>query len=74
MTGTGEIAVWNNGSALTPTVVGTANDATGVASSYDVYIGARAGTSLFADMALESLVTYNADTSVIRSSIKAIMA
>lgn len=74
VTGTGEIAVWKNGTSLTPTVVGTANEATGIANNYDVYIGARAGTSLFADMALESLVTYNADTSAIRSSIESIIA
>lgn len=74
LTGTDEIKVWNGGSQLTPTVSGSPVDQTGVFSTYDVYLGARAGTSLYANMELESLATYNADTSAIRASIEAIMA
>jgi hypothetical protein len=73
-TGTDEIKAFSSGTQLTPTVVGTAVDQTGVFSAYDVYLGARAGTSLYADMGLESLVTYNADTSAIRTAIEAIIA
>lgn len=74
LTGTNQIRVWQNGASLTPTVVSTPDDASGVFNSYDTYLGARAGSSLYANMALESLVTYNADTSAIRTSIEAIMA
>lgn len=74
LTGTDEIRMWSSGTQLTPTVIGTPVDQTGVFSSYDTYLGARAASSLHADIGLESLVTYNADTSVIRADIEAIIA
>ena len=74
LTGAGEIAVWQGGTLLTATPSGPQADQTGVFSSYDAYIGSRGGSSLFSDMALESLVTYNADTSAIRTAIEAILA
>lgn len=74
LTGTGEIAVWDNGSTLGGTATSGTAEQTGTFSTYDVYIGARAGTSLFGNMQLESLVFYNADTASIRASIEAITA
>jgi hypothetical protein len=74
LTGTDEIKMWSGGTQLTPTVSGSPVDQTGVFSAYDVYLGARAGSSLYANIELETLVTYNADTSAIRAAIEAIIA
>lgn len=70
--GTGEIALRSGGVLATP-VVNFSVEQTGNFTSYDVYIGARGGTSLFADMGAASLVFYNADTSSIVSAIEAIV-
>lgn len=72
--GTGENAVWETGVSKTATVVGTPAEQTGVFSTYDIYIGARAGTSLFGNLELVSLVFYNANTAPIRTSIEAVVA
>ena len=73
-TGTGEALAWVNGSTVGGGFPGGTTEQTGVFSSYDCYLFARAGTSLYADGGLESLVTYNADTSAIRTAIESIMA
>ena len=70
---TNDVKMWVNGSPSTPVAITTV-DQTGVFSTYDVYLGARAGSSLYADMGLETLVVYNADTSAIRTSIETIIA
>jgi hypothetical protein len=74
LTGTAEEAAYQSGVALTPSTTAGTADQTGVYSSYDLYIGARAGTSLFAALQLETLVVYNADSSAIRTSIEALVA
>jgi len=73
-TGTNEIRVWDSGVELTAVPTGTPADQTGVFSAQDVYIGARAGSSLFGGIEVETLVFYNADTSSIRSSIDTIIS
>lgn len=50
------------------------NDQSGNFSALDMHIGARTGSSLYADMWLETAAFYNADTSSIRSSIEALVA
>lgn len=74
LTGTSEIAVWDSGSSLSGTDGGGTAEQTGVFTAYDVYLGARAGTSLFGNLDLVTLAFYNADTSAIRTSIEAIVA
>lgn len=74
ITGAGEIAAWQGGTAATPTTSGTPAEQTGTYTSYDLHIASRAGASLFRDMSLESLVIYNADTAAIRASIEALVA
>lgn len=74
LTGTSEVAAYQSGSALTGTSGGGTAEQTGVFSTYDLYIGARAGSSLFTALQLETLVIYNADTASIRSSIEGVLA
>lgn len=73
--GSGEEKLYQDGSALTgtPPTSGGQVEQTGSFSTYDIYIGARAGTTLFSAMPMKSLVFYNADTSGVRSSIEAFM-
>lgn len=72
--GTAEIQAFQGGSQLSATVIGTPAEQTGNYSSYDLYIGARAGTSLFNAMELETAVFYNANTSSQRTSVEALVA
>lgn len=46
---------------------------TGNFGTFDIYLGARAGTSLFADMWMDTLVFYAADTASLRSSIEGVI-
>lgn len=73
LTGSNQIRVWANGSPLAQTVGMTENQ-TGVFSTHDAFIGARGGSSLFADLEIDTLAYYNADTSAIRASIEGIIA
>lgn len=67
-----ELACWINGASQSGTQL-TATDLTGNNTTYDVYIGARAGTSLYADIQLDTMVFYNADTSGTRIAIENIV-
>lgn len=70
LTGTSELKFYVEGDVQTKTSNASATvEQTGTFSAYDVYIGARAGTSLFSAMQAETLVLYNSDTSSIRTSI-----
>lgn len=74
LTGTSEIAFYKAGTLQTPSAGSTSDQTTTFNTNYDTYIGSRAGTSLFADLNLDTLVFYKADTSSIRTSIEAIVA
>lgn len=73
LTGTDEIKCWQDGAAMTPTAKYTV-DATSNFASYAMYIGARGGSSLPADMGLATFAIYTDDTSAIHNSIRAIIA
>lgn len=73
LTGTDEIKSWRDGSALTPTAVGS-DEQTGTFATNNVFIGARSGPTLVSTLKLETLCIYNADTSSIRANIEAIVA
>lgn len=73
LSGTNEIKAWRDGVSLTPTSVENVEQ-DGTFLNNDIYIGARAGSSLFSTMQLETLVLYSADTSVIRASIEAVLS
>lgn len=73
LTGTNEIKCWQDGAAMTPTAKYTLETSSNFAS-YAMYIGARGGSDLPADMGLATFAIYTADTSAIRSSIQAIIA
>lgn len=73
LTGTDEIKCWQDGAAMTPTAKATL-DATSNFASYAMYIGARGGSSLPADMGLATFAIYTDDTSAIHNSIRAIIA
>jgi hypothetical protein len=73
-TGVGEITLYAEGRKMpvdhaTPSPV----EQTGNFGTFDIYIGARAGTSLFADMEMETLVFYAADTASIRASVEGVV-
>lgn len=70
--GTGELLAWYDGVSQAGTYT-TFADQTGNYTSNDVYLGARAGSSLFSTMHLETMVLYNADSSAIRASIEAVV-
>lgn len=72
VSGADEIKLFVAGSSITPGS-SVLNDQTGNLAPLDLYIGARAGVSLFADMGLETSVFYNADTVAIRAAIEAIV-
>mgnify|MGYP003770519815 CR=1 FL=1 len=63
---------WEAGVSLTPSVRTTATQS-GNFNTYDFYIGSRAGSGVFSDLLLQSLVLYAADTSTLRSSIEAML-
>ena len=63
--GANQVGVFTLGSAATPVLNFT---------SQTMYIGARAGSSLFYPLWDETLVIYDADTTSIRTSIEAIVA
>jgi hypothetical protein len=69
-----EVVAYQSGSTLTGVAGAGTAEQTGVFSTYDLYIGARAGSSLFAALQLETLVIYNADTAAIRTNIEALVA
>jgi hypothetical protein len=66
--GSNEIAMWVGGAAQSSSSI-TSTECTGNFATYDLYIGGRAGTSVFSAPELETLVFYNADTAALRSSI-----
>jgi hypothetical protein len=72
-TGVGENRLWRSGSEPTRTDPATVEQ-TGNFSSQTLHIGARTATSLYADMWLETLAIYNADSESLRTSIEAIVA
>lgn len=76
ITGSGEELAWQDGVPLTPSnpASGGQVEQTGVFSAYDIYIGARGGTSLFGNLQLDTMAFYNADTASIRTSIEAVVA
>jgi len=55
------------------TSAGNTSTLTGNFSTYPLYIGARAGTSLFSNFKLESVAIYTADTTSIMSEIESIV-
>lgn len=69
LTGASEEILRVDGVKLTPTAANTV-EGTGTFSTYDAYIGARGGTSLYADMDLETLVIYNSDTNKVKTNIE----
>lgn len=71
--GTGELLAWLDGAAKSGTYQ-TFAEQTGNYTTNDIYIGARAGTSLFSNMDLDTMVIYNTDSSAIRANIEAIVA
>lgn len=73
-TGTDEEKVFEDGAPLGANVNGTPTDQSGVFSTYDLYVGARAGSSLFTPFGLDTMVIYNADTSAIQSQIESLVA
>lgn len=72
LTGSGEIACWQNGSSLVPTSGGSFEQ-TGTFATNDAYLFARAGTSLFNNCTLAGMAFYTTDTAAIRSQIEAII-
>lgn len=70
--GVNEIAMWDAGSALTPSQVNT-TEQTGNFATTDVYIGSRGGTTYFSEFGVESLVFYNADSAAIRTAIEGLV-
>jgi len=72
VTGISEVGMRVGGSAQTPSGIST-NECTGNFSTYDCYVGARAGSSVFANVEFETLVFYNANTASLASSIEAII-
>lgn len=70
-----ELKAFSGGAAVTRADGGPSDtDMTGNFNTHTVYLGARAGSSLFSELAFETLVFYTADTSVIRTSIEALVA
>lgn len=69
----GEKRVYSGGTLL-PRSGTNSLEVTGNFGAFDLYIGARAGASLFAAMELETHVIYVADTDSIRTSIESIVA
>lgn len=59
--GDGEILGYKNGDIVNPRNAASV-ELTGPFGTFDVYIGARAGTSLFSDMEMETLALYRSDT------------
>lgn len=72
-TGSGEIAFYVEGALRSVGFAAATVEQTGTFTAYDTYIGARGGTTLFADMSAETLVFYNADTASIRTQIEAVI-
>lgn len=73
LTGVAEIQMFRNGVFQTP-VVGASGNQTGNFVTHDFHIGARVGSSLFADLELESLVIYTSDTAAIREVIEEVVS
>jgi hypothetical protein len=75
LTGSSEELLWQDGASFTgnPPASGGQVEQTGVFSTYDIYIAARGGASLFSAMSINSLILYNGDTSSIRASIEAFL-
>lgn len=73
LTGTAEIAMFMDGQVQPLTANPSTVEQTGNFGAFDTYIGARGGTTLFADMMLDTLVFYAADTASLRTSIEPII-
>lgn len=73
-TGLNETKAWSAGTQKTATTTIYTAEQSGSFGSNDLYVGARAGTSLFTDMSLETLVIYNGDSQALRDSIEAVVA
>lgn len=73
LTGTAEIAMFLEGQTQAITSSPSTTEQTGNFGAFDVYIGARGGTTLFADMWLDTMVFYAADTASLRTSIEPIV-
>ncbi|HEY4145158.1 hypothetical protein [Pinirhizobacter sp.] len=71
--GAGEITMFMDGQAQPVNAAPSTVEQTGNFAAFDTYIGARGGTSLFADMTLDTLVFYAADTASLRPSIEAVV-
>lgn len=67
-----EIKAWVDGSSLSPTAIGTYNQA-GQFNTQTLYIGSRGDSSFFSDMEMDTFVFYNADTAAIRASIETLL-
>lgn len=66
--------VWMDGVSVPLAFTEATTAQTGTFGSNDVYVGARAGSSYFANFHLENLVFYRDDTALIRTSIEAAVA
>lgn len=73
MSGTSEISAWVNGVSKSASVA-SGNEQDGSFTTHDMHVGARSGSTFFSALQQKSMVIYNADTSIIRSSIEAIVA
>ena len=71
--GADEIKFYRAGTNIAPSSSVLQNQS-GNLAALDLYIGARAGASLFAGVFMETAVFYNVDTAAIRASIEAIVA
>jgi len=73
VTGISEVGMFVAGANQTGSGI-SINECSGSFSTYDLYVGARGGSSVFANVEFETLVFYNADTLSLRTSIEAIVA
>lgn len=72
ISGSAELAVFLDGAVRSSTEP-VVQEQTGNYLTNDFYLGARAESSLFATIAMNSILIYNADTSAIRTSIEAFL-
>jgi len=70
LTGASEVAAYIEGVALPIGESFPTTELTGNFNNHDVYIGARAGTSLFNTCGLETIVFYNASSAAYRDEIE----
>lgn len=68
--GSGELALFKDGAARSSTEP-VSHEQTGTYLTNDLYIGARAASSLFASMEMQDLIIYNQDTAGIRAGVEA---